>query len=111
VLVHSFCNWMGVPQFWGRIGQYEPHQVHTTPDVAQDGSEGRSNGGVKVGNGVMQDDPESAEEKARAMRQAGPQNLGVAWTAAYYVLLVGGAWGFYKLLFPWTESSNALAMF
>jgi prenyl protein peptidase len=96
VLVHSFCNWMGVPQFWGRIGQYEPDPIHhTTPDVAQDGSE-----------------PESAEEeKARAMRQAGSQNLGDAWTAAYYVLLVGGAWGFYKLLFPWTESSNALAMF
>ena len=112
VLVHSFCNWMGVPQFWGRIGQYEPHHAHTTPDVAQDGSEGSSNGGVKVGNGVMQDEPESTEEKkARAMREAGSRNLGVGWTVAYYVLLVGGAWGFYKLLFPWTESSNALAMF
>jgi prenyl protein peptidase len=60
----------------------------------------------------MQDEPESAEEKkARAMREAGSRNLGVGWTVAYYVLLVGGAWGFYKLLFPWTESSNALAMF
>jgi prenyl protein peptidase len=112
VLVHSFCNWMGVPQFWGRIGQYEPEYTHTTPDVAQDGSEGSANGGVKVGNGMMQDEPESAEEeKARRTRQSGPQSLGVAWTAAYYALLVGGAWGFYKLLFPWTESSNALAMF
>lgn len=110
VLVHSFCNWMGVPQFWGRIGQYEPCPTHTTPDVAQDGHEGSS---VKVGGGLMQDgEPEGAEEeKARAMRQAGPQSLGVAWTAAYYALLAGGAWGFYKLLFPWTESANALAVF
>ena len=112
VLVHSFCNWMGVPQFWGRIGQYEPRYTHTTPDVAQDATDGGANGSMRVGNGVMQGEPESAEkEKARAMRQAGPQSLGVAWTAAYYVLLVGGAWGFYKLLFPWTESPNALAMF
>ena len=48
------------------------------------------------------------EEKARALREAGPQNLGDAWTVTYYVLLVGGAYGFYRLLFPWTASSNAL---
>lgn len=103
VLVHSFCNWMGVPQFWGRIGQFAPHLTHITPDVAQDG---RDEGGIP-----MQDRSESAEEeKARAMRDAGPQNLGVAWTATYYVLLVAGAYGFYKLLYPWTASVNSLAV-
>lgn len=29
----------------------------------------------------------------------------------YYPLLVGGAWGFYVLLWPLTESANALAAF
>ena len=48
------------------------------------------------------------EEKARALREAGPPNLGDAWTVTYYVLLVGGAYGFYRLLFPWTASPNAL---
>jgi len=103
VLVHSFCNCMGVPQFWGRIAGEHPHApttTHATPDVASDGHE---------------HEPEGAEEeKARAMssRQAeGPQSLGVGWTAAYYALLVGGAYGFYRLLFPWTESGNALAVF
>jgi prenyl protein peptidase len=36
--------------------------------------------------------------------------LGVAWTATYYLLLVGGAYGFYAFLYPWTASANALAV-
>lgn len=108
VLVHSFCNLMGVPQFWGRIGQFAPHPTHITPDIAQNGRDESVEGTSKVGSGG---EPEGAEEeKARALREAGPQNLGDAWTVTYYVLLVGGAYGFYKLLFPWTASANALAL-
>ncbi|KAL7274625.1 CAAX prenyl protease [Rhizina undulata] len=37
---------------------------------------------------------------------------GPKWkSVVYYSLLVSGAWGFYKLLFTLTESSNALAKF
>lgn len=36
------------------------------------------------------------------------RGLGVEWTVAYYVLLVLGAWGFGKGLWPLTESSNGL---
>jgi prenyl protein peptidase len=111
VLVHSFCNWMGVPQFWGRIGQFAPHPTHITPDVAQNGSDESPEGSVRVGSSLMQDEPDGAEEeKARALREAGPQNLGVVWTVTYYLLLVGGAYGFYALLYRWTASANALAV-
>lgn len=113
VLVHSFCNWMGVPQFWGRIGQFAPHPVNITPDVAQGKRDESPDAAVRVGNSLMQDEAEGAEgEKARVLREAqmGPQDLGVAWTVVYYVLLVAGAYGFYVLLFPWTESANALAI-
>lgn len=37
--------------------------------------------------------------------------LGVGWTVTYYILLVGGAWGFYKLLWVLTESESALTTF
>lgn len=111
VLVHSFCNWMGVPQFWGRIGQFAPHPTNITPDVAQNGSDEGPGGDGDAGTSFMRDEPDGAEEeKARALREAGPQNLGVAWTVTYYLLLVGGAYGFYVLLFPWTVSANALAV-
>jgi prenyl protein peptidase len=108
VLVHSFCNWMGVPQFWGRIGQFAPHPTHITPDIAQNGRDESVEGTSKVGSGGEAEGAE--EDKARALREAGPQNLGDAWTVTYYVLLVGGAYGFYRLLFPWTASANALAV-
>jgi prenyl protein peptidase len=98
---------MGVPQFWGRIGQFAPHPTHITPDVAQNGRDESTEGTSKVGSGG--DSEGAQEEKARALREAEPQNLGDAWTVTYYVLLVGGAYGFYKLLFPWTASGNALA--
>lgn len=113
ILVHSFCNWMGVPQFWGRVGQFAPHPTHITPDVAQGKRDDSPDASVWVGNSVMQDEDGGAEEeKARAMGEAdGPRDLGVAWTVAYYALLIAGAYGFYALLFPWTESANALDVF
>ncbi|GAB7344100.1 hypothetical protein MBLNU457_2003t2 [Dothideomycetes sp. NU457] len=70
ILVHSFCNYMGFPRVWGRLGQV------------------------------------AAEESGSV-----EQSLGVEWTVAYYALLFGGAYGFYKLLWPLTESSYALASF
>jgi prenyl protein peptidase len=33
---------------------------------------------------------------------------GIGWTVAYYVILVAGAYGFCKNLFPLTDSRNAL---
>ncbi|PKY06063.1 prenyl protein protease [Aspergillus campestris IBT 28561] len=37
--------------------------------------------------------------------------LAMGWTVAYYLLLVGGAIGFYYGLWPLTESAHALALF
>lgn len=36
------------------------------------------------------------------------QQISIAWTVAYYLILVVGAVGFYKQLFPLTESNYAL---
>jgi prenyl protein peptidase len=37
---------------------------------------------------------------------------GPKWLSyVYYALLLGGSWGFYKLLWPLTESSNAFVQF
>ncbi|KAF1997198.1 CaaX prenyl protein-like proteinase Rce1 [Amniculicola lignicola CBS 123094] len=77
ILAHSFCNVMGLPRFWGRVGV---------------------EAGVPVGpTGLGKDD-----------EGQGSQSKSVAWTAAYYVILVAGAVGFYLFLFPLTGSSYAL---
>ncbi|KAF2118717.1 hypothetical protein BDV96DRAFT_361750 [Lophiotrema nucula] len=79
ILAHSFCNFMGLPRFWGRVGV---------------------EAGVPIG-------PPGADKRADDNSNI-VQSRGVAWTVAYYVILVAGAYGFYAQLFPLTESSYAL---
>ena len=78
ILAHSFCNWMGLPRLYGRVG------VQAGEPIGPPGKEdGRSD-------------------------YASHREHGVGWTVAYYTLLVLGAVGFRFLLFPLTDSSHAL---
>ncbi|KAF2711198.1 Abi-domain-containing protein [Pleomassaria siparia CBS 279.74] len=79
ILAHAFCNWMGLPRFYGRVGV---------------------EAGVPIGppDADKRDDGDSPQYESR----------GIAWTVAYYIVLVAGAVGFYWQLFPLTESSHAL---
>ena len=106
-LAHMFCNYMGLPRVWGRVGLFSEWDAHdVTPDVAQD----KRDDNVKVGNSLMKD-KDSNEQKAAQILNAGMKDLGIGWTVVYYVLLVAGACGFYRLLWPLTQSANALATF
>lgn len=86
VLAHAFCNWMGLPRFWGRVGG--DGETLIGPDV---GADGRRNW---VG-----------EAPARSHR------INTLWTLAYYVLLVVGAVLFSKNLWGMTESEAELVGF
>ncbi|EMC96724.1 hypothetical protein BAUCODRAFT_148289 [Baudoinia panamericana UAMH 10762] len=111
IVAHTFCNWMGLPRLWGRVGQFASHyDVHITPDVAQGKRDEDPGSPVKVANSSTQRQ-DDYEDKAAQMMQHGPKNLGVEWTVAYYALIVAGSYGFYLLLWPLTESRNALAAF
>ncbi|KAK3114601.1 CAAX prenyl protease, partial [Teratosphaeriaceae sp. CCFEE 6253] len=110
ILAHSFCNWMGIPRVWGRVGQFAADYEDITPDVAQGKRDEGSDGAVKMGNSLMQGRDEDEAKTAQA-RSVGPANVGVGWTVIYYVLIFAGAFGFYKMLWPLTESRNALAVF
>lgn len=83
ILVHSFCNWCGLPRLWGRV-----------------------EAAVRIGPPHLRgkDDTEVSQ-----LHLSAP--LGAGWTIAYYVLLVAGAVGFYRLLWPLSQSSLALASF
>ncbi|KAK5730443.1 CAAX prenyl protease [Elasticomyces elasticus] len=109
-LAHSFCNWQGLPRVWGRVGQFAESYEHMTPDVAQGKRDEDVDAAVKVGNSLMQTE-EEREAKAAYVQIPGSNNLGVGWTVVYYVLIVAGSIGFYRLLWPLTESTNALAVF
>lgn len=83
ILAHSFCNWMGLPRFWGRVG-VEAGVPIGPPGAAKRGEENT--------------DEASAQDHSK----------GIIWTLVYYAILVAGAYGFYRGLFPLTESNNAL---
>ncbi|KAF2840265.1 Abi-domain-containing protein [Patellaria atrata CBS 101060] len=89
ILAHTFCNWMGLPRMWGRVG-VEAGVPLGPPDVRGEGK---------------RDDRRSGRERIE------DEGLGVGWTMTYYALLVAGAWGFWFALWPLTESTNALAYF
>ncbi|OQN95969.1 hypothetical protein B0A48_17912 [Cryoendolithus antarcticus] len=119
ILAHSFCNFMGFPRLWGRLESADNDYIHVAPDVTQgkqDEGVGHAqrdespDGAVKVGNMLMQPE-DGSSERARQATTAVSTRLGLSWTVVYYVLILAGAYGFYRLLFTLTESPNALVVF
>lgn len=82
ILVHTFCNWMGFPRFWGKVSADETVM------------------GPDIGEGKRSEDGQPFDGE-----------LGLGWTVAYYMLLTIGAWGWWKLLWPLTASESALTIF
>ncbi|KAH9210972.1 hypothetical protein DL95DRAFT_392919 [Leptodontidium sp. 2 PMI_412] len=85
ILVHAFCNWMGLPRVWGRVTAGE--SAITERGLAE--GKRSEDGPGRVDNG----------------------KLSVVWTVAYYILLVVGAVSWWKYLWPLTESELALTLF
>lgn len=81
VLVHTFCNWMGLPRIWGRVG------------------------GVTIEGGVV-GAPLRGKDGDRS--NVVENRLGVSWTVAYYGILITGAVMWWKGLWVLTESEAAL---
>lgn len=86
IIIHSFCNWVGLPRFWGRVKRRE---LYPLSPVAIRGK----------------DDTDAIHARG------GGENLGLKWTIAYYFLLVAGAYLFYTGLWSLTASDAALAQF
>ncbi|PVH85487.1 Abi-domain-containing protein [Cadophora sp. DSE1049] len=85
ILVHAFCNWMGLPRVWGRVNAGESAMMERG-----------------YGEGKRSEDGPGRDDDGK---------LNVAWTIAYYVLLVVGAVSWWKYLWPLTESELALTLF
>ena len=122
IIAHSFCNRMGVPRLWGKVGQFDFNDpADATPDVAQgkrsddvDVDAQGPGSPVKVGNSLLQSEDEggaNGEVKPLKVKVELPRNKGVAWTVVYYGLVLVGAYGFAKLLWPLTASERQLVEF
>lgn len=82
ILVHSFCNWMGLPRVWGRVGGVT------------------FEGGVIGGPRRGKEDEDKKDDRRNDWR--------VRWTVAYYFILGAGAVIWWKGLWILTESDRAL---
>ncbi|KAF2145926.1 uncharacterized protein K452DRAFT_219422, partial [Aplosporella prunicola CBS 121167] len=99
IVAHAFCNWQGLPRFWGRV-RPDPDPFFVEP-------------GVPIGPPDVDSSSNSDGSAAAAPRSRSPKLPAAdwGWSVAYYSLLVGGAFGFWCLLWPLTESERALAGF
>lgn len=88
VVVHAFCNWMGLPRVWGRVGGVVV--------------EGGTVGGLV--RGKEDDDGKRRDGEGKGF-------VGLGWTVMYYVVLVAGAFAWWKSLWWLTESEGALMRF
>lgn len=105
IAAHVFCNWMGFPRIWGRVGSVHTSLHRVTPDIAQGKRDEDGNGVVKVGSAAMINEELDPHEPAPTGR---PSSL---LSIVYYGLLVVGAYGFHSLLWTLTQSDNALGIF
>lgn len=118
VLTHSFCNWMGLPRFFGRVERREKSLLE------QWSSSKQLAGKVPVAMGPLKQEPGftgDANGKANAnltrtrsgsyvrSRDVQQPQDSILWTIAYYVVLVAGMIGFYRNLWSRTASSAQLA--
>jgi len=87
IVAHTFCNWMGLPRLWGRLeGSVE---TLSRPDYAK--------------NWQKRNEDQNIKTEVR-----GAEGISIIWTLTYYFLLVVGAFGWWKMLWPLTESKSTL---
>ncbi|EXJ91547.1 prenyl protein peptidase [Capronia epimyces CBS 606.96] len=86
IIIHAFCNWVGLPRFWGRVKRTEYYPLSPVAIRGKDDTDAVQPGGKE-------------------------RRLGLQWTVTYYVLLLAGAYAFYAGLWPLTDSSLAFVQF
>lgn len=87
IAAHAFCNAIGLPRFFGRLGK------------------GLDKAAARDGDASIQ----GVADEIKAGRD--DEDLGIEWTVVYYILLCVGAYAFKRLLWPLTDSDMALAVF
>jgi len=123
IAAHAFCNWLGLPRFWGRVGQAAEiavaHQI-TPPNISEPDVGGHEATRVRPDDGdgkgkVRKYSPSDKDARVNVnlawTGKKGNEDWGVWATYVYYGLLVAGAYGFWKGLYPLTASTNALVLF
>ena len=108
ILIHSFCNWCGLPRLWGQIRLDE--EGH---DQVKDSQVPLSRSALPTSQATdFSDKKASLRDREQRFLQVAtlwrPRRLPLVFTVIYYILLHLGAYAFWQLLWTLTESPTAL---
>ena len=107
VLCHAWCNWMGLPRVWGKVGGRAAVGVEAGVPMGPPSGEDRGwDGGARATE--MRERDHASRRAGKTVQVAGGQ-LGAGWSVVYYALLVAGVIGFWRGLWVLTESEGRLA--
>ena len=87
IVIHMFCNWVGLPRFWGRVRRREVYGA--APVLLRAKEDFTAQNVIFHGTG---------------------EKLTIGWSVAYYFLLFAGAFAFRVAFWPLSESPRALAI-
>ncbi|MCJ1286546.1 hypothetical protein MMC26_005892 [Xylographa opegraphella] len=109
VLCHAFCNWMGLPRLWGKVGRTAARELggsrradqlmDATVLAERSGDQGAVSGRSQPRRNGNLPQPRGADRHWR---------WEVAWTAAYYTVLLSGVLAFWKGFWALTRSEAGL---
>ena len=112
VLAHCFCNFMGLPRFWGKVTPGAGHSsgVEEIP-IGPPGLSEAASGQRGRGKAAKRKGSDHVSRYSDTGSQAQASETSIPWTVVYYVLLVAGAVLFWTNLWALTQSRNALVAF
>ncbi|MCJ1390725.1 hypothetical protein MMC18_003586 [Xylographa bjoerkii] len=115
VLCHAFCNWMGLPRLWGKVGGTVASEFNGSSEVDQmmDDTALGERSGVTERPGAPADGTgrlQSRRSGKLPQLQVADKNgrLEIVWTVAYYTILLGGVVAFWKGFWVLTRSDKGL---
>ncbi|MCJ1318291.1 hypothetical protein MMC15_003619 [Xylographa vitiligo] len=115
VLCHAFCNWMGLPRLWGKVGRTVASELGGSGQAEQmmDATVlGERSGDTDMqtaqGDGAGRPHARPSRKLPHLRATARNGRSEIAWTAAYYTILLGGALAFWKGFWALTRSEGGL---
>jgi prenyl protein peptidase len=110
ITVHSFCNCMGLPRLWGRVGADAVESIVAAgpPRISKVIDQERDLHVLAPGTLMGEGSVNGSASNVHTYTHTVNRPLSLKWTVAYYIVLVGGAFAFWKEFWALTRSEHGL---
>ncbi|MCJ1381075.1 hypothetical protein MMC17_004184 [Xylographa soralifera] len=115
VLCHAFCNWMGLPRLWGTVGRTVASEFSGSSEADQmmdatvlSERSGETDRRTAQGDVTERSHPLRSGKLPQLQVTDRNGRLEIAWTVAYYTILLSGVLAFWKGFWVLTRSESGL---